>query len=293
MKKWILPAAVMILLIPLCVRSAYADLISIPLADQFYESHAEDCVYEDRYYTVVAEDGAIGAESPENLREVMRIQPGTEIYISYVYETKKGLRYGLYEELFDESGEYLPESEQKSGWFLMDTLFESYGGERFAEEYGSEIREEFWALSQEQMENLKGKSVWYYAYPGGDGIREAKFQEKTFTGREHSGLYTDPYQNTWAFMGTMRVRAGKKEAVWILLDDPAKTPEELYQKNRFQPDTRTWPKGIQNPVIPSAVSEWKIAALCVGIPLAVSVVGMGLFFLYVSRKNRKKKSSRK
>ena len=49
MKKWILPAAVMILLIPLCVRSAYADLISIPLADQFYESHAEDCIYEDRY----------------------------------------------------------------------------------------------------------------------------------------------------------------------------------------------------------------------------------------------------
>ena len=94
-------------------------------------------------------------------------------------------------------------------------------------------------------------------------------------------------------MGTMRARAGKKEAVWILLDDPAKTPEELYQKNRFQPDTRTWPKGIQNPVIPSAVSEWKIAALCVGIPLAVSLVGMGLFYLYVSRKNRKKKSSRK
>lgn len=286
MKKYLISAALMIFLIPFCFVTTRADLIYMPLEDDFYAAHSDKCVYEDRYYTVVAEGGASGYRSPEDLREVTFVKTLEELYISYVYKADNGVRYGLHETLFADNGELLPEPKRSSCWIRMDQLFESYSGERFMEEYASGIRSESWSFSPETLESLNGKNVWLYAYPGGDGIRETAFRDDFFKREGLEGLFTDPYGNTWAYLGNLRIRDGKREAIWILLDDPARKPEELYKTQRFRPDSRTWPEITE---LPSDLSLWKYAGLAVGIPLAVTTAATALFFLFIKRKSNKKK----
>lgn len=190
----------------LLAARASADVIWEP-EDSFYESHSEQCEYENRSYTAAGPDGeVIVYKSPVSPEVVTKLENGTAFRVSFTYEDMWGICWAVYE------------NDSLTGWVPMDYLEVIYDYISFEEEFGDQILAEEGELdpvpnnTEVHFWNYPGSSVGHTMSSG--NVHQLKYFQ----------TYTDKTGRKWGFC---RYYMGIKN-MWICLDDPTADYETLY-----------------------------------------------------------------
>ena len=62
-----------------------ADVIFVPMGDDFFDEHRDECAYHDRYYTAQGPNGDVTVyESPISDRVIKTVKNGETLWVSYV-----------------------------------------------------------------------------------------------------------------------------------------------------------------------------------------------------------------
>lgn len=189
-----------------CVLPVRADVIWEP-EDSFYRDHEEGCTYVNRRFTADGPDGrVIVYRSPESPKEVCSLENGTETWISYTYQDRDGILWGVYEDGDD------------TGWLPMDYMRVVYDYISFEAEYGEEFVEQSGVLGQE----CQGKEICFWQYPGSDEYSAVTIDWQNMP--EYRQVYVDEKGHSWGFVGYYYARKN----FWVCVDAPAAGYEELY-----------------------------------------------------------------
>ena len=187
-----------------CFLTARADVIWEP-QDTFYEQHASECVYVNRWFTADGPDGVVMLYKSPLLPEVVDTwDNGHEAFIAFTYEDEDGVVWGINEG-------------RETGWMPMDYMKVVYDEVSFKEEYGYQIRPETGTLEDQYA----GEEVYFWNYPGA-----AEGNSITIEGDmpQYNGVFTDEKGHEWGKVGYYY---GYKN-VWVCLDDPKGDYGELY-----------------------------------------------------------------
>lgn len=201
-----------------CALPVRADVIWEP-ADSFYEQHASKCTYVNRCFTANGPDGAVLLyESPESARVIDTWENGYQVYVSYTYEDRRGILWGVCE---NGSGQ--------TGWVPMDYLDVVYDHISFQEDYGPEIMEQSGGLE----EQYRGEDVYIWEYPGAEVFSTASMDMPDMP--QYSGVYTDETGHRWGYIGYFYAHRN----FWICIDQPTADYEQLYPDGGPQIGART------------------------------------------------------
>ena len=183
---------------------ALADVIWEPESD-FYETHFDECYYENRTYVAAGEEGIVRAFDVPLGKLTAEFPNGEEFRIEWIWEREGG--WGFFR--------YLGENERwQEAWVQMGDLTGKYDAVSFASEHGSEFvhPEEDVLLP---LEGLKQLVLW--TYPG--AVDHSVFSVYSDSGEPplwFNTLYEDPEGRTW---GNLGYYYGYRN-VWVCLDDP-------------------------------------------------------------------------
>lgn len=190
--------------------TVHADLIWEPYSDPFYQEYADMCVYENSTYIANGPDGTVTVfESPQSTEKVTVWENGKSAYISFIYTDETGAVWGVYD-----NGDV-----NESGWVYMEHMIRKYDYRSFEEEFGEWITEETGEISPAEY-----AAVYFWKYPGSD-----------------EGSYINLYENPLAYSQTFVDEEGRRwgyvayyygtKNVWVCLDAPTDTYEELYPED--------------------------------------------------------------
>ena len=242
----------------LCVMPVSADVIFLP-EDDFYTRNSEDCIPVERNF--IATETAHSVNEPGSEHVMGKAEIGDKVYISYTYEDKNGVVWGLisYSEI--------------SGWIPMGYLEVVYDNTSFVMEFENEFTDDTGNVRLEKTEKLV-----FWDYPGSKTYVETVTWDDSYMDMSYVHLYKDPNGNTWGYVGYYFGMNG-----WIYTEDPSVTEapyvlerdnEKLYPNSVIDENTPTEKEGI-SPI-------W-IALILVGASCIVTVVL--IIFLAKKKKN--------
>ncbi len=204
-KICVLLAGICLVISPLQVQ---ADLIWEPRQDPFYAEYADQCVYENSTYIANGSQGTVTVyESPDDLKEVDVWENGKSAYISFLYTDEEGERWGIYD-----NGDV-----NQSGWIRIEDMVKRYNAGSFAEEFQDRIVEE-----EGELDNTGLSEAYFWTYPGSKDNNSMNIAG--FNAPQYHSVFVDEAGHRW---GNIGYYYGRKN-VWICLDAPAATFEELY-----------------------------------------------------------------
>lgn len=179
--------------------SVKADVIWEPM-DSFYGEHSSECVYVNRQYTANGPDGkVILYVSPEVPEPVTVWENGHTAVISFTYEDRDGILWGIYD---DYNG--------MTGWMPMDYMEVVYDSIAFREEHAAELVEQ-----SGELEGVpKGEEFRFWEYPGS---QEYFTQPMDDYAPEYYCVYVDERGHSWGCVGYY---FGIRD-VWVCLDEPS------------------------------------------------------------------------
>ena len=250
-----------------CVGMASADVIYTP-EDDFYQSHQEQCQYEDRSYTTNGPNGTVTVyQSPESDKQIVTLDNGIALWISWTYEDSDGIVWGFWENY----------KTKEAGWIPMAYLEVIYDGRSFLEEYGKDIHQETGALDNQYA----GETIRFWEYPGSEVCYETFFEDAYAP--EYSAEYTDEAGRRWG-----RVHYYMSFSGWICLDDPTADHETLYPN--VEPSTEpsvaetTQPEEPSEPVYEIKPKRTINVTFVVAAVAAVVAATVALLFLLKRKK---------
>ncbi len=188
-----------------CVLSVRADVIWEP-QDSFYEKHASECTYVNRWFTANGPDGkVILYQSPEMPIETGVWENGRQVYIAFVYTDSEGLEWGIYDN-----------DAKLSGWVPMAYMEAVYDSLSFQQEHSGEITEQ-----SGELECKKGEEICLWKYPGSEDFQTFQTQEYP---PSYQGVYEDAEGRRWGHVGYY---FGIKDK-WVCIDRPGADFTALY-----------------------------------------------------------------
>lgn len=188
-----------------------ADVIWEPYGNDFYMEHSTECEYVNRSYTTNGPTGSVIVYvSPENAEQVLTLENGMKVQVSFTYTDSDGIVWGVYENF----------ETDETGWLPMDYMEVVYDYISFEEEFGTEITATEGTLSEE----CRGTTVYFYNYPGAETCIEFSVQEDQENLPIYRSLFVDEEGRSWGYFGYYYGVKNK----WICLDNPSATFEELY-----------------------------------------------------------------
>lgn len=178
--------------------SVKADLIWEPI-DSFYNEHSSECVYVNRQFTANGPDGkVILYVSPEVPEPVAVWENGYTAVVSFTYEDKDGILWGIYDDY-----------EGMTGWMPMDYMEVVYDSISFREEHAAELVEQ----SGELEGVASGEEFYFWKYPGSERCSAVTMEDYA---PEYYSVYTDERGHSWGCVGYY---FGTRD-VWVCLDEP-------------------------------------------------------------------------
>ncbi len=204
-KICVLLAGICVIISPLQVQ---ADLIWEPRQDSFYAEYADQCVYENSTYIANGSQGNVTVyESPDDLKEVDVWENGKSVYISFLYTDEEGEHWGIYD-----NGDV-----NQSGWIRIEDMVKRYSAGSFAEEFQDRIVEE-----EGELDSTGLSEAYFWTYPGSKDYNSMNIAG--FNAPQYHSVFVDEEGHKW---GNIGYYYGRKN-VWICLDAPVATFEELY-----------------------------------------------------------------
>lgn len=206
MKKRLPAIFLALLLVPVLLLPAFADVMWEPYGNSFYERHADDCQYENRSYLTNGDEGYVTFYSaPGSKTEEFNLPNGTSVYIGFTYD-HDGVLWAV--------GEYGEKNEDgytwHDGWAPMPELAELYDSQCFEEDHA----DEFEPASGNAAEL---NEIMFYSYPGGILQTSVPMDVSGSDWAEYDFIYTDENGLRWSMFGYF---CGLRN-VWFCLDDPA------------------------------------------------------------------------
>lgn len=179
--------------------SVKADVIWEPM-DSFYSEHSSECIYVNRQYTANGPDGkVILYVSPEVPEPVDVWENGHRAAISFTYEDKEGIVWGIYDDY-----------DGMTGWMPMDYMEVVYDSIAFREEHAAEL-----VKQSGELEGVpQGEEFRFWEYPGS---QEYYTQPMNDYAPEYYCVYTDESGHRWGCVGYY---FGIRD-VWVCLDEPS------------------------------------------------------------------------
>lgn len=179
--------------------SVKADVIWEPM-DSFYSEHSSECVYANRQYTANGPDGkVILYVSPEVPEPVDVWENGHRAAISFTYEDKEGIVWGIYDDY-----------DGMTGWMPMDYMEVVYDSIAFREEHAAEL-----VKQSGELEGVpQGEEFRFWEYPG---AQEYYTQTMNDYAPEYYCVYADESGHSWGCVGYY---FGIRD-VWVCLDEPS------------------------------------------------------------------------
>ena len=192
---------------------AYADVMWEPNSNYFYDTHRDQCEYENRGYYANGKEGFITLwDAPNGGTVRAQFQNGERMWVYYIYRDRWALT------------AYWTDGEETSGWVPLADLYLIYDHISFEEEYGDQFRDyqgEFASFDGEP-----GSYIQLWEYPGAWDEKETLELTPEFLdalrGTEEqpsyiSKIYTDEHGANWGYVAYMY---GLRN-FWICLDNPS------------------------------------------------------------------------
>lgn len=188
-----------------CALSVRADVIWEP-EDSFYQEHASECTYVNRWFTANGPDGkVILYQSPEMPIETGSWENGYQAYIAFVYTDSDGIEWGIYDN-----------DAKLSGWVPMAYMEVVYDSLSFQQEHSGEITEQ-----SGELECKDGEEIYLWKYPGAEDFQTFESQEYP---PSYHGVYEDAEGHRWGHVGYY---FGIKDK-WVCIDRPGAEFAALY-----------------------------------------------------------------
>lgn len=179
--------------------SVKADMIWTPM-DSFYNEHSSECVHVNRQFTANGPDGkVILYVSPEVPEPVEVWENGHTAVISFTYEDKEGIVWGIYDDY-----------EGMTGWMPMDYMDVVYDSIAFREEHAAELVEQ----SGELEDVPNGEEFRFWKYPGSQEYSSLTMDDYV---PSYYCVYVDERGHSWGCVGYYY---GIRD-VWVCLDEPS------------------------------------------------------------------------
>lgn len=257
MRKYFIVPAVLLFCM-LYALPVQADIIWEP-DDQFYNHHAEECTYVNRTFTTNGPDGVVIVyQSPESPRIITQLDNGSNVHISFTYQSADGILWGIYE------------GADQTGWLPMDYMNVVYDSISFTEDYADEIVDENGVLDT----IYQNKEIYLWKYPGSQVYDMIQTRDFLPT---YESVYLDEKSRHW---GNVGYYMGMRN-VWICIDDPAADFETLYPSGA---PTRELAQSTQSPsettkrIVPK--QNTAVVMLTVLLVLAVTLATAGLLLKF-------------
>lgn len=207
-----LPAVLLALALALglCVGT-FADIAYEP-ADNYYESHRDQCDYENRYYYTNGPEGYVQLCKSPGGTSVTVLPNGGLYYVSYT-SSRDGAVWGCVEYDPDNLASASAWNGGRSGWVRMDQMQVEYDFLRFAEDHGDAILNE----EAELRLGAEGEALCY-KYPGSGIVTGTigNYSGGDYETVSFSQTYTDGEGRRWGFLGYYY---GHRN-LWVCLSDP-------------------------------------------------------------------------
>lgn len=179
--------AVLFMMIACCfvgVRiSAFADAIWEPDND-FYQSHADECTYENRTYIVNGYGGSTDVyASPVSNKKLFTLDNGAVCRVYFSYTDKNGNAWALYDS-FD----------GQVGWIPMAYLYPEYDSIEFQKDFKDQIIAEQGELTGVE----KNQRVFGWPYPGAKRPQDITVQDNPIA---YDLVFTDEEGHRWIHVG--------------------------------------------------------------------------------------------
>lgn len=191
---------------------AYADIMWEPRSNQFYESHRDQCEYENRYYYANGKEGFVTMwDAPNGSLVVDQYENARKLWVYYTYKNWALIACWV-------------GNDETSGWISLSDLALVYDYISFEEEYADRI-----TPYHGEFADYAGdvRSVNFYEYPGAPGINHSWDTSgewhvlDNLTGTADnpsyiSSIFIDEDGRTWGFVGYMYGHLNS----WFCLDEP-------------------------------------------------------------------------
>lgn len=192
---------------------AYADVMWEPNSNYFYDTHRDQCEYENRGYYANGKEGFITLwDAPDGGMVRAQFQNGEQMWVYYIYRDRWALT------------AFWTDGKETSGWVPLADLSLVYDFISFQEEYADQIRPyngEFADYAGDVAE------VNFYSYPGSKGISMTwetggswhVLDNLTGTAENDSyisQIFVDENGRTWGYVSYMYGRLN----AWFCLDEP-------------------------------------------------------------------------
>ena len=259
-----------------------ADLIYTPDNDFFnqHRSEMEDAHYG---YEANAPGGTLTLyKSPQSNAVVATVQNGDSLYGSYSWTASNGVRW------------IIVTWGNADGWAPYDYVWRHYDTGLFEEDYAASVKEESGVVNQ----GLKqGDTLKFYSYPGAAEAWDVAFNG-TPEDLQYYLSFTDEAGRKW---GKIHYYFGMKN-YWVVLDDPAAGPAELYGGNIPIRDTRVKPDqdapngpdgAVQDAIAPVFTFDLLPLLVLILVIVVVLLSAAGLIVLLVLLKKRRKRLAAK
>lgn len=197
---------------------AFADVAIEPADSSFYDSHPDECEYENRKYITNGSEGYVLIyDSPEDSTPKTAVKNGVAYWVLWIYED-----WGC----FDYDPKTMESWGSESGWVKLGDMSADYDSDSFIAEHSLEIDDER-GLS---ISIKDGESVAVWKYPG-SGILKTDIGNYTNEPEklvEFSRTYTDSQGRDWGWVGYFYGRVNG----WVCISDPMNTELEADENYR-------------------------------------------------------------
>lgn len=202
MKK-ILSILIAVILAMSCALSVSADVVFEP-DDNFYTRNADKCVLVERYF--VATKTVYTVNEPNSDITYGKLNKDDEVYISYTYEDKNGIVWGLIS------------FSDVSGWIPMGYLEVVYDNISFTEEFGDKFVEPD-SIDELFKANLSNTDpIVFWEYPGSESYWEFEAWQDSYSDIGFLYLFDDASGATWGYVAYYYGASG-----WVYIDNPSST----------------------------------------------------------------------
>ena len=171
---------------------AKADVIYEP-GNSFYETHREECTFEDDLYECNVNGGTKVYLSPESDQVVSELKEVGELFqTACIYTAPDGTRWAC--------GRVVAEDHAEEGWVPYDYLWKCYKSDMFTEDYGEKIG--FIMDGCATADDLEeGQTIYFYRYPGGPEEYHVTYAGDAEMPLSYCMVFIDEEERMWAHIG--------------------------------------------------------------------------------------------
>ena len=274
MKRLLILALTLLLCCALLTPAAHADVIWEPTENSFYDTHAAECVYQDKSYTVPQDTPAY--EAPGDANPLFTLPAGDTAYVGFAYTDASGKTWGAVD---GRQGD-----EWISGWVDLTQLTPIYDSRDFLTDHADEITP--YAGTPAQLDADGDWMLW--KYPGSE-TGYPFTPDDSFSLDWAESVYTDPTGDQWLYFPYVFGVEG-----WVYVPDPCRTtpiPLELPTPESTatptaQPTEESASTGTaQATGGPSLLTTVLLVIVCASV-LLVAVISAVLIAVFYPRKKK-------